>query len=85
LLCSDAFSEFKELVAVQLDDTLRDFNQWLSDHSGDASGYCPASLSYTRISSHIPWDICGASFQESAENPLIAAIFNVDGRRELFM
>ena len=85
LFSSDAFSEFKELVAVQLDDTLRDFKEWLRTHPGDASGFTPALLSCTRISSHIPWDVCGASFQKRAKTPLIAAIFNVDGRRELFM
>lgn len=85
LLCSDAFSEFKELVAVQLDDTLRDFKDWLMEHRADAAGFAPAAFSCIRISSHIPWDLCSVSFQECTANPLIAAIFNVDGRRELFM
>ncbi len=86
LLCSDAFSEFKELVAVQLQDTIRDFKMWLLEHGADAAGFVPAASSCIRISSHIPWDLCGVSFQECAsEDPLMAAIFNVDGRRELFM
>ncbi len=70
---------------MDLGDTLRDFSNWLKDHGGSASGYTPSAVAVTRISSQIPWDVCGVSFQECRDVPLIAAIFNVDGRRELRM
>ncbi len=70
---------------MSLGDTLHEFAEWLRERGGDAAGYKPAPRSCVRISSHVPWDLCSASFQERAERPLIAAIFNVDGRRELFM
>ena len=68
---------------MDLGDTLRDFSNWLKDHEGNASGYTPSAVAVTRISSQIPWDVCSVSFQERCDAPLIAAIFNVDGRREL--
>ena len=70
---------------MHLGDTLQEFSGWLRDHGGNASGYTPSSFTVTRISSHIPWDVCGTSFQECSGTPLIAAIFNIDGRRELCM
>jgi hypothetical protein len=70
---------------VHLDDALQGFKEYLAQHHGDASDYAFAPFRCTRISSSIPWDVCSMSFQECVENPLIAAIFNVDGRRELIM
>ena len=70
---------------MQLDNTLQEFKEWLDENRGDATGFVPALFSCVRISSHIPWDLCSVSFQERGVSPLIAAIFNVDGRRELFV
>ena len=65
--------------------TLREFSDWLKEHGGSASGYTPPAVAVTRVSSQIPWDVCSVSFQECCDAPLMAAIFNVDGRRELRM
>jgi hypothetical protein len=65
---------------VDLGVTLREFSDWLKEHGGSASGYTPPAVAVTRISSQIPWDVCSVSFQECCDAPLMAAIFNVDGR-----